>query len=289
MTIRVQFFFVQGRQGWSEVHYLSPDLFPNLDTEGVTKEVENLRDARLGLLGRGARMTYIRASDIDVFRDALVYPLSGNASVNPDFRTSGGGGSFGSEDDADAPWTTLLCRGQSGTKYWRFAWMGGLYDFQTQLDAGGDLVWVPSATQLDRFGAFKTILTNRKWGFPVNSRDVNAPEFEVNRFTKVGNVRINNSQNGLANGKKIILRRPRGSKFPHGTFSVTNIDALGFELLGTQGFDPAILEEYKGGSFFREKITVFKLYTEFFSVRLTSHDRGLPFGLRRGRRPCRSA
>lgn len=67
VRMRVTLFMQQGNYGWSE-HYMNS----NSTFDGVAAAAATLRDVRVRMLPPSARITYIRISDDDDFRDSLL-------------------------------------------------------------------------------------------------------------------------------------------------------------------------------------------------------------------------
>lgn len=158
--LRFQVFFEGPRgQGWSEGWYMNN---PTTLTECV-KLGANYADVRRKILGAGAKITYVRASDDEPKGDSLIaqIPDGDGASLLADNLVS---------NRAENGWQRLLVRAESGENY-RRAWaIAGLPDglFDSGSPGGYDLNW--AAPWINNWAAFLRFLKAGKIGFKVKNK-----------------------------------------------------------------------------------------------------------------------
>jgi len=135
-VIKINFFFQQGKYGWSETYYADKGSLPEAIASALI-----VRPFRVQLLGGGGSeypvLKKIRVSEINRAGDSLVEVVS-----DADGKVPGDGLSF-----AEIPSTALLVRAEAGTEYRR----------QLYLRGQPDLV-VTNNGKYTRIGAYPTTL-----------------------------------------------------------------------------------------------------------------------------------
>lgn len=96
MPFKASLFFQMNAFGWTESYY---SLGATLEDVRITAEL--LAQKRALMLPGTSRITYIRVSDVNVFRDSMLVPLPA---------VGFGGGQFGAQFAAEFPSTAILIR-----------------------------------------------------------------------------------------------------------------------------------------------------------------------------------
>lgn len=141
---RTTFFFTNLRSGWSETFYsaTATSLQTALDNSIV------LADKRIGCISGPAALNYIRVSDDEVLRDSLISIPSDRGRYNKDL-----------VDPADAPFSAVLVRLQSGPLYRRPWYLRGMPD--NVITGGGE--YTPSAQWRGLLNALTIELISGRW------------------------------------------------------------------------------------------------------------------------------
>jgi len=111
MDFKCDLFFEAGKYGWTETYYRE-----NATWATVERPAKELASARGVLLAGGATIKQLRISDVEVKRDSKVYVSDqwmNKANAN---------------EPSDLAFVTLLCRLNSGNKYWRSLMLAGIPD-----------------------------------------------------------------------------------------------------------------------------------------------------------------
>lgn len=249
MAIKGQMFFSQNvgsdstrDYGWSEGVYCI--TAGNL-TQAIS-DMNALAVVRLGLVGTGATLDYIRVSDNQVLRDSQV--LAGSALPK---------GTVLSLPVSDFSWSSFLIRAEGGTTFRSRCslWMNAMPDSWQQSNLSD-----PSGTAqyVNSYLAWSNVMLNGKYGF--NSFDysgANPPK----TITSVGNVvpyPVGIPAHGWVTGQVILVRGVRGNSTveglkptpPNGFYQITVIDA---NTVSLNGYNGAQFVYINGGQAFKKQ------------------------------------
>ena len=258
---KLTMFFKDGEYGWSETHYYAT---VNAPLETVLLQGKVLATVRSTLLGNQPRLTYLRVSYDDVWRDSLIDSRSSDVMVNTD------------GPDAEIPYSVILVRGNSGTLYRKSIYVSGIADSAIVDPAGPKL----TADYLKAFKKYFTALTDF-WGFRVIIRDtVTNPYRDVTAITGPAPMTFTVPAHGLATNDSIRYQgyKDQAKASCNGIWTIDKVDADNFKLRGFTQF----LLPLKFGRIQKRTIGVVP-YTELIIVGETHRKRGRPFDSPRGR------
>lgn len=264
---RATFFFADGNYGASETHWYQTQ---NADLTDVLSAAQSLGVLRQKILGQNVKMTYVRVSYDDTFRDSLERPA--NQAQLPAVPPN----QFGFPN-SDNPYSNLLLRCESGSQYRKSLYLFGVPD-----DYIADQAFNPVAAWTDYFkGWTKQLMI--KWGFKCLNQDpAQNPHLPITNIVNGANgVAITVPNHNLATGTKIHVRQVKGTgTSPNGTWQALVVDVNTINLLG---YVPNGIFAYTGGGFVQKVVYAVEPYTNITIMRPTHRKRGLPFGLSRGR------
>lgn len=151
MDIKATIFFKFGAYGWTE-SYVDVGAVNFQGTEAKTLQLITVRRRALA---SNVQLDHVRLSDILVERD----------SRQVEIPTNKGKGAI--NDFTEHPHTRVICRCDSGDKYRKVVYVGGVPDGSIQSDAGFMDVIDPARSKIEDFLAY----LNNQWGFVVRDKE----------------------------------------------------------------------------------------------------------------------
>jgi len=274
---RITLFFSGSSYGWTETYFTTADNLDIVKARGIL-----LRDQRSKLLGGRTRVSGMRVSDDDVFRDSLIDASQVVVGTSDD---DGEGLAF-KAPAADNPYSAVLLRCESGPLYRKAIYLRGVPDAYIRFDTGFD----PPKTWLDRFELFKKVLIgsappNIPFQFKVRSHEADNPEKAISNMTFAAGVTTVTTAvaHGALSGDAVLIRKVKndGTKV-NGRRIVDKVSDTVFTLRNFAG-DPG----YLSGGVLRVERYILTDITSCQVVRQISRRTGRPFDSPRGRRSVR--
>lgn len=264
---RATFFFKnRNGAGWTETLYSQAAGMQLVQNEAIA-----LIPARVGLLGRGAALKFIRVSDDLIKRDSLIYVVP----------TDDGAPKSRQTDDADIANTCLLLRVESGFTKRRSLFLRGVPDEITQ-DNG---VYTPPAAFTAALNAYRIIVVGGTWAIKIRG-DSGAVSNITNVSTvgPTGLVTITTAANHGFNMNDVVnIRGVLGATQVRGLQKVvTTASPTTFDIRVNR-----VVRPYLGaGNVVKNDYTLVDI-SGLVPVRCSHHNAGRPFDSPVGRRRVR--
>lgn len=298
LGVRTTMYFKSSQGGWSETWALLNQ--PSLAAAELVAKAGALM--RLALCGVGVTLNAVRISDQDVTppRSRLA-DLTGNGTGEVEIPASSVSGYTDPvERSADQLQTSILLRAATALGVKKQVWMGGIPDFLIRTNPLG-LDFAAGPTWLAKYTLWRTEFQSGRWGFRQRRRtgaDVQPQQIVDLILQAVGIARIGitvvNGGPTYVSGQQIQIRQARvvnpALRSINGLWRIQSSQAGAvagttvYFLLGSEGISPGNHIAYgtvRSVAF--ESLAV----TDIQIIRQTSHQRGRPFGLYRGRRLIR--
>lgn len=287
-----QVFFEAGKYGWSEEHALDSSKVTLLTSAfGLMEEYAEQRRLTLGY---PCKVTYVRVSNPLKYRDAQTNEFDEPTGYNPEAYAVRENSINLEPFLCDVPQTTLLVHCQSGDRYFRQWYMGGLFDADVFV-RNGTFVHQPGNAWSSGWKGLRSLLLDspsRRFGF--NAFDLESANdwrkvlvFSASDLPQSANVLVTTVDNhGLNDLDEVQIRGPRKAAFPVGRFKVRISSPASFELLGVP-WSQFTGKQFLGGYYWHKLVLEFKHYDEIDRRRVITRKRGRPFVSPVGRRPCK--
>jgi hypothetical protein len=261
-------FMSVNKYGWSESYVINR----NSPSDAIGP-AGDLIIARRKILAWNVELTYLRLSDVSVFRDSRVITLPPGTSKAYQPELSG------------EPWTVVLARLEGTDLYRKNIYLRGVPDDVLVATAAGSSL----STQYDKdVKAFLAHLIKNQWGFMVRDRNpaLQGQVTDVDGITAPGVLAVTTKvAHGLADGDKVIIRGVKGPKAANGVHEVRVTGAGGVTKFLMLGVDDTRL--YVSGGVWRFYSSILKLPDSATIVRVAKRDTGRPFDSPHGRRLTR--
>ena len=276
---RATFFFKDpNSQGWSETYYGASAI---ADLTQFRDNAEKLAKLRVKCILRGPQLHYARVSMDDVVGDSFLLDVPTpyqDGSYNKDLSGSGTG------EGSDLSYSTLLLRMSSGSMYRKNLYMSGNPDAGQSLNVpqiNYEAAWTKAYNQ------FKLELISGRWAIKSLAKtDDLAPLKSVTKFQLVlGQGNVTSNSHGFVGGDKVRIYQCKtdtvSNRSINGIWTISNVpDANTFSLLGWGVTDTySIINVGK----VRKQVHTLATIDSVIQRKLTSHKRGIPFGVSRGR------
>ena len=264
--VRTTIFFKQGSYGWTETYFL-----PTTTLTNALLKAELLVSLRRALLGDVSRITYVRVSDDEKFRDSLVRVQP------PDLQTGPAG-----NGNPDPAYTSLLLRLEGGEEHRRQLYLRGIPD--SVIVEPDPPIFEAGYTKF--FKNFRTELISQGWAFKVIKKPPAVPAVLITGFiTATPPVVTTGAAHNLTTGDNVLIRGVKGfeannGRGANGRWYVNVLTANSFEITGR--LTP--FGAYLGGGEIIKRVYGLIDVTAVELVRVTKRSTGRPFDSPRGRR-----
>jgi len=265
---RVDFFFEQGKFGWSESYYRAQE-----ELSVTLTAAKKLAKLRAAFNGTDTTLTYVRVSKRDVFNDSEI----DSDSIGTHNRGKVQIVNF--VGPSDAPWNAFLIRCQHDGLHRRMMYLRGIPDVMVEGDEDKPEITVAKVDK--EIKAYKDELENGTWGGRFFDRDnATNPPFVTNQVVNLnGDSTINVPGHTFILGDEVFLKTKKSDGMPSINGKVKTSIA-GFVTVFTGAANGTLT--FLGS--IRKRIHAFKAFTKIIERKTTHRDTGVPFDAPRGRR-----
>jgi hypothetical protein len=296
LFIKTTFFFKSAQGGWSESwHNLTAGSLAQAETDARAAGLLSLSIRALGVTLAGIRVS---DQDANPKRSKLVDLIGnglGHREIEADQAITGYADPV--TRSTDQLQTSLLVRGLSPGGVRKHTWISGIPDSLVRVNPSGpdinaNAVWV------QKYTAWRAEFQSGRWGFRIRSRTQPAVQpqnivdyqLQGGAGSRIGII-VNNGGPTYVAGDKVQIRNVQlinpAFRSPIGTWAVQSFQAGAqdnttvYYLRGTEGIDPTNV--FAPGNV---RLVAYEAVpvSDLQIIRQTSHQRGRPFGLYRGRR-----
>lgn len=259
--LRLTYTFQGENFGWSESYYSTFNLIANVAGAETT-----LRNARRGILSNQCRITHVRISDEEVFRDVFIKDLSADDGEGTQIAA------------AAMPNLGVLVQYASGVTVVK-KFIRGIPD-TLSANVGR---YVPNPAWAFAFGLYSGTLAAAAQGWAILTMDTTQPLLAVTgEADAVAGVTAQitvGAGHGLVSGDRVRISGGFGTNIVKGVFAVTVLDGTRFTVPWTK--TPIV---YAGGAKMQKRLQTLKLIDKVEPMRIITRRAGRPFGSPVGRR-----